>query len=215
MGNCHVVGPNEVMVISGSCCSNNKRIIIGGCGWAWWGVSNVQKLSLNVMTLLPRCENVETKQGVSLTVTGVAQVMVMAEDHMAERGSREEQQQRDAFLHKALEQFLGKSEADIRDSILQVRKRREGGSCRVYMPILCRYFIDMRSCRSFFLFALAVLIFDLFIVGFRLFPLQSDTGRSFAGNSWHSHSRRNLQRARDVCQASARCCRPRCSQNGS
>lgn len=119
MGNCHIVGPNEVMVVSGGCCSNTKRIIIGGCAWAWWGVSNVQKMNLNVMTLLPKCENVETKQGVSLTVTGVAQVMVMAEDHMAEHRSAEQQQQRDAFLHKALEQFLGKTEREIRETILQ------------------------------------------------------------------------------------------------
>lgn len=117
MGNCHVVGPNQAMVISGGCCSNGKRIIVGGCGWAWWGVTNVQKLSLNVMTLIPKCENVETKQGVSLNVTGVAQVMVMAEDHMSETRSTD---QRDAFLHKALEQFLGKTEEQIRATILQV-----------------------------------------------------------------------------------------------
>lgn len=33
-------------------------------------------LSLEVMTLNPRCESVETAQGVPLTVTGVAQVKV-------------------------------------------------------------------------------------------------------------------------------------------
>ena len=32
------------------------------------------RLSLEVMTLNPICENVETAQGVPLTVTGVAQV---------------------------------------------------------------------------------------------------------------------------------------------
>ena len=34
------------------------------------------RLSLEVMTLNPTCENVETAQGVPLTVTGVAQVFV-------------------------------------------------------------------------------------------------------------------------------------------
>ena len=35
------------------------------------------------MTLLPKCESVETKEGVAVSVTAVAQVMVMAEDHMS------------------------------------------------------------------------------------------------------------------------------------
>ena len=34
------------------------------------------RLSLEVMTLNPICENVETAQGVPLTVTGVAQVII-------------------------------------------------------------------------------------------------------------------------------------------
>lgn len=41
------------------------------------------RMSLNVMTLQPRCEDVETQRGVALTVTAVAQVMVMAEDALA------------------------------------------------------------------------------------------------------------------------------------
>ena len=43
----------------------------------------VNRLSLNVMTLLPRCESVETLHGVAVTVTAVAQVMVMAENSLA------------------------------------------------------------------------------------------------------------------------------------
>uniref|UniRef100_A0A0M3IQ55 Secreted protein n=1 Tax=Ascaris lumbricoides TaxID=6252 RepID=A0A0M3IQ55_ASCLU len=54
-----------------------KKMIIGGWGWSWWCVTNVQRLSLEVMTLNPRSENVETAQGVPLTVTGVAQIKVM------------------------------------------------------------------------------------------------------------------------------------------
>ncbi len=45
-----------------------------GWAWAWWLLTDVQRCSLEVMTLNPVCENVETKQGVPLTVTGVAQV---------------------------------------------------------------------------------------------------------------------------------------------
>merc|ERR1719309_245140 len=56
------------------------------------------------MTLNPICDNVETKQGVPLTVTGVAQVKIMKDE---------------ALLTIALEQFLGKSSREIEDVILQ------------------------------------------------------------------------------------------------
>ena len=49
-------------------------MVTGSWAWAWWLVTDVQKMSLEVMTLNPVCDNVETKQGVPLTVTGVAQV---------------------------------------------------------------------------------------------------------------------------------------------
>merc|ERR1712126_89882 len=56
------------------------------------------------MTLNPMCDNVETKQGVPLTVTGVAQVKIMKDDDL---------------LRTAAEQFLGKGEKEITDTILQ------------------------------------------------------------------------------------------------
>merc|ERR1719309_1189808 len=56
------------------------------------------------MTLNPICDNVETKQGVPLTVTGVAQVKIMKDE---------------ALLTIAAEQFLGKREDEIVDTILQ------------------------------------------------------------------------------------------------
>lgn len=105
MGNIHTVGPNEALVISGGCCgSTGKTKVIGGWGWAWWLVTDVQKLSLEVMTLNPICESVETSEGVPLTVTGVAQCKVLPEGEL---------------LDTALEQFLGKSSAQIEDVILQ------------------------------------------------------------------------------------------------
>lgn len=64
--------------IPGGCCgSQRKRTIVGGWAWAWWLVTDVQRLSLEVMTLNPMCEGVETAQGVPLTVTGVAQCKIM------------------------------------------------------------------------------------------------------------------------------------------
>merc|ERR1712165_27734 len=56
------------------------------------------------MTLNPMCDNVETKQGVPLTVTGVAQVKIMKDKQ---------------FLGIAAEQFLGKKEEEITETILQ------------------------------------------------------------------------------------------------
>merc|ERR1719179_98699 len=56
------------------------------------------------MTLNPVCDNVETKQGVPLTVTGVAQVKIMKNPDL---------------LQTAAEQFLGKKEDEITDTILQ------------------------------------------------------------------------------------------------
>merc|ERR1719422_2698426 len=56
------------------------------------------------MTLNPMCDNVETKQGVPLTVTGVAQVKIMKNPEL---------------LGIAAEQFLGKREEEITDTILQ------------------------------------------------------------------------------------------------
>merc|ERR1719205_524420 len=56
------------------------------------------------MTLNPVCDNVETKQGVPLTVTGVAQVKIMKNPEL---------------LGVAAEQFLGKKEDEITETILQ------------------------------------------------------------------------------------------------
>jgi len=79
-------------------------MVTGSWAWAWWLVTDVQKMSLEVMTLNPVCDNVETKQGVPLTVTGVAQVKIMKNPEL---------------LGIAAEQFLGKREEEITDTILQ------------------------------------------------------------------------------------------------
>eukprot|EP00058_Branchiostoma_floridae_P020188 XP_002605678.1 hypothetical protein BRAFLDRAFT_77926 [Branchiostoma floridae] len=105
MGNINTVGPNEALVVSGGCCgADTRKTVIGGWAWAWWLVTDVQRLSLEVMTLNPTCESVETAEGVPLTVTGVAQVKVMTEPEL---------------LSTACEQFLGKSVSHIESVILQ------------------------------------------------------------------------------------------------
>ncbi|XP_074636713.1 flotillin-2a-like [Acropora palmata] len=105
MGNCHTVGPNEALVRSGGCCGNDaKKTVIGGYVWAWAFVTDVQSISLQVMTLNPKCESVETAQGVSVTVTGVAQVKIMTEPEL---------------LKTACEQFLGRTNREVENVILQ------------------------------------------------------------------------------------------------
>ncbi|KAH8409083.1 hypothetical protein KR009_006555, partial [Drosophila setifemur] len=111
----------------GGCCgSTKKRTIVGGWAWAWWLVTDVQRLSLNVMTLNPMCENVETAQGVPLTVTGVAQCKIMKSSSYKHNEYNDEMMnvyyfhhQADELLGTASEQFLGKSVKEIKQTILQ------------------------------------------------------------------------------------------------
>ncbi|XP_037889019.1 flotillin-2 isoform X1 [Glossina fuscipes] len=115
MGNIHTTGPNEALIVSGGCCgSTKKRTIVGGWAWAWWLVTDVQRLSLSVMTLNPMCENVETAQGVPLTVTGVAQCKIMKSSSYDKY-----EEKADELLGTASEQFLGKSVNEIKQTILQ------------------------------------------------------------------------------------------------
>ncbi|XP_053562159.1 flotillin-2 isoform X2 [Bombina bombina] len=105
MGNCHTVGPNEALVVSGGCCgSDEKEYVYGGWAWAWWCITDIQRLSLEVMTILCRCENIETSEGVPLYVTGVAQVKIMTEKEL---------------LAVACEQFLGKNVHEVKNVVLQ------------------------------------------------------------------------------------------------
>ena len=106
MGNIHTAGPNEALFVSGGCCgaSEKKVMIVGGWAWAWWCLTDVQYLSLGVMTLEPKSQNVETVYGVPISVTAVAQVKILKEHEL---------------LRTAAEQFLGKNEQEMRYTILQ------------------------------------------------------------------------------------------------
>merc|ERR1712110_879760 len=71
---------------------------------AWWCVSDVQRMSLEVMTLQPVCDKVETIQGVPICVTGVAQVKIMKKHEL---------------LSVAAEQFLGKELREVHYTVLR------------------------------------------------------------------------------------------------
>ena len=87
--------------------------------------STVTKLPLNVLTLNPKCVKVETLEGVALTVTGVAQVMVspdgaadmtgfgggdhvVAEQPEGQQANGQVDGTKNLMLMKAVEQFSGK-----------------------------------------------------------------------------------------------------------
>lgn len=120
------------LCVTGGCCgSMRKRTIVGGYAFTWWFVTDVQRLSLEVMTLNPVCESVETAQGVPLTVTGVAQCKIMKADEL---------------LHTASEQFLGKSVHEIKSTILSTLE----GHLRAILgtPVEFSSWNDQRVARS-------------------------------------------------------------------
>ncbi|CAL4060399.1 unnamed protein product, partial [Meganyctiphanes norvegica] len=102
MGNIHTVGPNEALVVSGEFCARSDAMIVTG-SWGRILQRQLRRLHLQVITLNPKCENVETSLGVQVTVTGVAQVKVMKEEKV---------------LKIASEQFLGMSIDEIKGTIL-------------------------------------------------------------------------------------------------
>eukprot|EP00123_Amoebidium_parasiticum_P015409 comp22956_c0_seq1/m.36437 comp22956_c0_seq1/g.36437 ORF comp22956_c0_seq1/g.36437 comp22956_c0_seq1/m.36437 type:complete len:441 (-) comp22956_c0_seq1:603-1925(-) len=108
MGNsfCYVAGPNEALVVSGGLCSQEKKdFVVGGYTCICPMTTQVDRLSLEIMTVTPVCEKVETLKGVALTVTGAAQVKFLTQD--------------EEMLHRAAEQFLGKTVAEVQNVVLQ------------------------------------------------------------------------------------------------
>jgi len=105
MGNVVTVGVHKCKIISGGCFgSEGKKYIIGGWGWAWCCVSQVDEVSLRMMTLKPSITSVETSEGVAVSCDGVAQVCIMKDPTM---------------LALAAEQFVGMKDCDVEHIILQ------------------------------------------------------------------------------------------------
>merc|ERR1712012_781209 len=115
MGNIHTTGPNKALIISGGCFKGqSKKIVVGSWAWSWWYVTNVQYLNLNLMTIEPCCYDVETALGVPLSVTGVAHCKILRNPDL---------------MMLATEQFLGKEEKEVRNTILQTL---EGHLCAMH-----------------------------------------------------------------------------------
>jgi flotillin len=97
-------GPNEALVVSG-CCHRKPLLVPGGRAFVWPGIQYVQRISLNVMTLKVTSTHVNSVQGVPISVTGIAQVKIQA--------------QNEEMLLAACEQFLGKTEDEIQQVALE------------------------------------------------------------------------------------------------
>lgn len=134
--------------ISGGCCGGPPvSIAVGSWKWCWWLVSQVQRwvllcfsphttvrlslrvlkrISLSVMTLTPTCEDVETFEGVPLTVTGIPFSLLMFYRHHHHHMSllplgvaQVKVMREDNLLRIACEQFLDRDPREIMNSVLQ------------------------------------------------------------------------------------------------
>jgi flotillin len=103
------VGPNQVLIISGrgervidprtgEKARRQYRIVTGGAAFIWPVFERVDTLSLELMTIEVRTEEVYTVKGVPVTVDGVAQIKIGSDD---------------VSIATAAERFLSKSQAEI------------------------------------------------------------------------------------------------------
>ncbi|XP_006275527.2 flotillin-1 [Alligator mississippiensis] len=91
-------GPNEAMVVSGFCRSP-PVMVAGGRVFVLPCIQQIQRISLNTLTLNVKSEKVYTRHGVPISVTGIAQVKI--------------QGQNKEMLAAACQMFLGKTESEI------------------------------------------------------------------------------------------------------
>ena len=68
-------GPNDAMIIAGVGYGSTPKIYNEG-GWAFVlpCIHQVQKLTLNTLTIELRTDNIYTSEGVAINVVGIAQV---------------------------------------------------------------------------------------------------------------------------------------------
>jgi flotillin len=99
------VGPNEVLVISGRKTRSREtgeiepyRIVKGGRAFIWPILERVDILLLEIMTIEITTDDVYTKQGVAVTLEGVAQIKIASDD---------------VSIRTAAERFLSKTRAEI------------------------------------------------------------------------------------------------------
>ncbi|KAL4658694.1 hypothetical protein GN956_G2220 [Arapaima gigas] len=100
----YTCGPNEAMVVSGFCRSP-PLMIAGGRVFVFPCVQQIQRISLNTLTLNVKSDKVYTRHGVPISVTGIAQVKI--------------QGQNKEMLAAACQMFMGKSDGEIAQIALE------------------------------------------------------------------------------------------------
>ncbi|XP_006794577.1 flotillin-1a [Neolamprologus brichardi] len=100
----YTCGPNEAMVVSGFCRSP-PLMIAGGRVFIIPCVQQIQRISLNTLTLNVKSDKVYTRHGVPISVTGIAQMKIQGQNKQ--------------MLAAACQMFMGKSEAEIAQIALE------------------------------------------------------------------------------------------------
>ncbi|CAL4141116.1 unnamed protein product, partial [Meganyctiphanes norvegica] len=95
-----ICGPNEALVISG-CCYNKPLLVPGGRAFVWPTIQQVQRISLNVMTLNVTSPRVYTAQGVPISVTGIAQVCLLRQQRLLSTGQKDLLGTKEQLLEKS------------------------------------------------------------------------------------------------------------------
>ncbi|GLD63821.1 flotillin-1-like protein [Lates japonicus] len=100
----YTCGPNEAMVVSGFGRSP-PLMIAGGRVFVFPCIQQIQRITLNTLTLNVKSDKVYTRHGVPISVTGIAQVKI--------------QGQNKEMLATACQMFMGKSEGEIAQIALE------------------------------------------------------------------------------------------------
>uniref|UniRef100_A0A3B4YUU2 Flotillin n=1 Tax=Seriola lalandi dorsalis TaxID=1841481 RepID=A0A3B4YUU2_SERLL len=100
----YTCGPNEAMVVSGFGRSP-PLMIAGGRVFVFPCIQQIQRITLNTLTLNVKSDKVYTRHGVPISVTGIAQVKI--------------QGQNKEMLATACQMFMGKSEPEIAQIALE------------------------------------------------------------------------------------------------
>ncbi|CAG5889162.1 unnamed protein product [Menidia menidia] len=100
----YTCGPNEAMVVSGICRSP-PLMIAGGRVFVIPCIQQIQRISLNTLTLNVKSDKVYTRHGVPISVTGIAQMKIQGQNKQ--------------MLAAACQMFMGKSEPEIAQIALE------------------------------------------------------------------------------------------------
>lgn len=116
MGNIHVVGPNNALLISGSG-KREARVVVGGRAFVPWLTQRCDFLSLELRTIIVESKNSATLHGVMVTVTGVCQVKISGFKEVEDSNGDKTLQKDVHAILLAGQHFIGQSNQDIEHAV--------------------------------------------------------------------------------------------------